>query len=1062
MFYAYYSFILLLKDGVSKPSVFRSVVFTTLRFLNKSYSYDLAMSLLHTIIQIGIERCPLLVFDHMHVIVGKTLFVYHTFNVKESEGATKFQSNIVKVLKLICCSLPKGCEEFGKKIENPQTLLDPLPVELVDSEVFMKLQFPDKVGDEICAFVEREGSKKYPLLRMTGLQHIHKRMQALSAKSSFEDHGISSEIATHFLKYLGELAASSEESDEYKLAVSNCLNDLAGLCIPMSMNSSLYTEMKNELPCPAKRDVKILELLSECLVHDNVAIAAAAIESAEAFLSMPIGKDALNSSSTKIQQYVSPFTNANNSVELDDTGEEENDNSAWIANEPYQKWVFNVYKSVTCKYCCEDVFKLFLPLCKLEEKVCKSLLPYLFYKILHDEINPNWSSCCSSLADHISYLCSRANDTCPEKVRTVLRCVDYIFQHLSPFGNAPLKVSFWTHLDLLCVARAAIIVEFPFTALRYVEIWCDLHGKPRLGSLTAENSSHFKQYQSLLVDIYGAISKPDTFQGIDFVPGLNYQISCYEKHGNWREVLGSCSAVLSSNPSGINPDRDQLVGTLLRSLKKEDFCNIAHYYLKGLRGSPGEYGDLFSDYEYELAWRTCDWTIPNVSCKESKQNVSRLFNKTIYGLLCNVAKGQHSHISALVTDIQIAVLEMSKRDCLETGKSLSSSASKFLQLKELSEICSSLSSAKDISRTVCEWKSRSENILSFDALETATAFRLSLIKACCEYLRLSDSCSNPDSLASSPGFRNSPSSGKLTAALYNGLVDILLFRAERATKASKFDVARNSIAQLEKLTFCDELLENRHKSTLKWLFCTANAHWKMQEYDMAKNNLELITSHWEHSDYESECRTIAAKAFMRLGMWKGYFRSDPAEVIIQDFLCKAIDLLEKENSYDLAKAHFNLAKYLDSQYQSINDSLKSETFEEAETLRQKSAAELIRLNEMISSSKSSKKAHISRDLQVYKVQSEKQLKREREELERIKTDLTGYLEGSLRSYIHALKLGSRYDLSVFRICSLWFSNSANAALSKSFDKEFSQIPSYKFVSVIYQLAARLGCENSGM
>jgi hypothetical protein len=48
---------------------------------------------------------------------------------------------------------------------------------------------------------------------------------------------------------------------------------------------------------------------------------------------------------------------------------------------------------------------------------------------------------------------------------------------------------------------------------------------------------------------------------------------------------------------------------------------------------------------------------------------------------------------------------------------------------------------------------------------------------------------------------------------------------------------------------------------------------------------------------------------------------------------------------------------------------------------------------------------------------------------------------------------------VYRLCSLWFTNSGELAVNQAMQQVFLQVPRAKFVPLVYQIASRL--DNSG-
>ena len=61
-----------------------------------------------------------------------------------------------------------------------------------------------------------------------------------------------------------------------------------------------------------------------------------------------------------------------------------------------------------------------------------------------------------------------------------------------------------------------------------------------------------------------------------------------------------------------------------------------------------------------------------------------------------------------------------------------------------------------------------------------------------------------------------------------------------------------------------------------------------------------------------------------------------------------------------------------------------------------------------------------------------------------------------------LLAGGRYDLQVvFRLFQLWFTLGTDQSVNAQLAESFRQIPSYKLLSLVYQIASRMSAAKSG-
>merc|ERR1719193_715182 len=79
---------------------------------------------------------------------------------------------------------------------------------------------------------------------------------------------------------------------------------------------------------------------------------------------------------------------------------------------------------------------------------------------------------------------------------------------------------------------------------------------------------------------------------------------------------------------------------------------------------------------------------------------------------------------------------------------------------------------------------------------------------------------------------------------------------------------------------------------------------------------------------------------------------------------------------------------------------------------------------------------------------------DRQEIERSITERDMYLLISIRNYLDVLQNGDS-SLAVYRIISLWFSNSINEEVNNVVAEVLPTVPTYRLVPLLYQMAARM-------
>merc|ERR1719318_2238486 len=83
-----------------------------------------------------------------------------------------------------------------------------------------------------------------------------------------------------------------------------------------------------------------------------------------------------------------------------------------------------------------------------------------------------------------------------------------------------------------------------------------------------------------------------------------------------------------------------------------------------------------------------------------------------------------------------------------------------------------------------------------------------------------------------------------------------------------------------------------------------------------------------------------------------------------------------------------------------------------------------------------------------------------QELEMYKTQSEEYLITALKHYLSVLCHGDK-ALAVYRLVSLWFSNSSCPGVQELLAEKLPSVPSYKFIPLLYQMAARMQVPKQG-
>lgn len=123
----------------------------------------------------------------------------------------------------------------------------------------------------------------------------------------------------------------------------------------------------------------------------------------------------------------------------------------------------------------------------------------------------------------------------------------------------------------------------------------------------------------------------------------------------------------------------------------------------------------------------------------------------------------------------------------------------------------------------------------------------------------------------------------------------------------------------------------------------------------------------------------------------------------------------------MCKGYFSYAKYTDDLHQSVIATLSSAEWTISQQLKKHKEEELDEYKELLKSKSVSKTSApiITRHI----TQLAKQIQSDKAEVERINKNKHEFLYDAIGNYVNCLITGSKYDVqAVFRLCSLWFSN----------------------------------------
>lgn len=627
---------------------------------------------------------------------------------------------------------------------------------------------------------------------------------------------------------------------------------------------------------------------------------------------------------------------------------------------------------------------------------------------------------------------------------------------------------YWIPIDYLAVARSAITSGAYFTAVLYVEHWCEENfNSLTLGTPDFSHVEILPQHIEVLLSAVTQINEPDSLYGIIQSHKLTSQIITFEHEGNWSKALEYYDLQIRSDlvaqGSNYSPENflhssgsvvDQMIEKkpykgLIRSLQQIGCTHLLDVYCQGLTSQKGrfQHDPEFTELQYEAAWRSGNW---DFSLLYGESNVLSIqhggdhFNENLHSCLRALKEGGFNEFQIKLKDSKQELLLSICHASEESTKYIYQAINKLQILYHLgmawdsrwTSSCRMLDSLKmpkvsskpvlpssaQLSCLDMDWKRTLKQAqLHMNLLEPFVAFRRVLLQIL--------NCQN-----------------------YT--VQHLLESAATLRKVSRFSQAASALHEFKFL--CAEIGEH---SNLYWLGRLEEAKLlrAQGQYQMAINLAKYISQNYQMNENTSD-------VFRLIGKWLAETRTSNSRTILEKYLKHAVTLAEdcmargKVSTTKRSQMHFHLAHYADALFRSYEERLNSSEWQAAMRLRKHKTKELEALVKRLRSSKKGEKTDCSAKIQ----ELQKQLAMDKEEAEKLQEDRDNFLSTALDEYKRCLVIGDKYDVRVvFRLISLWFSLSIKPIVVDSLLSTISEVQSYKFVPLVYQIASRMGSTKEG-
>ncbi|URE12214.1 FATC domain [Musa troglodytarum] len=705
---------------------------------------------------------------------------------------------------------------------------------------------------------------------------------------------------------------------------------------------------------------------------------------------------------------------------------------------------------------------------KVEENIfCESNGLVKSIQIMLDALNKLRSVYVSEIAGSLSTPVKHGRPSSGGKTRGTSEISKYRSPNVS-LSMSTWKKVYWLSIDYLMVAKAAIRCGSYFTAVMYVEHWCEDHFTGlQLGCPDFSQLELLPPHIDLLMAAYTQINEPDSIYGIIQSNQLTSQIITFEHEGNWSKALEYYDLLVRS--ASIGPGKHSVDDTLsysqategrscwksykglMRSLQKTGCTHVLDVYCQGLTISNGclQHDTEFADMQYEAAWRSGNWDFSLVSGDASTPYSTQFassgqFNEKLHSCLRALYEGNASEFHGKLID--------SKKELVLSIASASRESTEYIHSTIVKlQILDHLGVAWDI-----RWMSSPQVSTFYPKITNIACAPITPEKDQLGWLNTEWSVILRHTQLHLNLFEPFIAFRRVLLQILDCTectIEHLLESASTFRKGSRFSLAAASLHELKQL--CCQM---KQKPISQIYF-----HGRLEEakllkaqgqHDMAINLARYILQN--HSMGEE-----MSNVYRLVGKWLAETRSSNSRIILEQYLKHSVELTELSKDPDekyitkQCQTYYHLAHYTDSLFQSYEERLASSEWQAALRLREHKTRELDALIKRLKRSSKGEKTDYSAKIQ----ELQKQLTMDREEAEKLHDDRDNFLSLALKGYQRCLLIGGKYDLKVvFRLVSLWFNFYSRQNVVEDM---ISTVQSYKFIPLVYQIASRLGSSKDG-
>ncbi|XP_047449742.1 serine-protein kinase ATM isoform X2 [Mugil cephalus] len=1090
------------KDGLGGAWAFvlRDIIYTLIHHINSrplqcdevsNRSLSLCCDLLTSVCQAALQFCDDALDCHLQVIVG-TLTAQVTSRPSISQ-------QVLSLLQFLVI-------ENQQKLKGAISKLEPFP-DIAEFRELRSVQHKLKYNtgtftlrQEITHFLSVTSCDSLPLTRLEGLKELTRQLHDNKAqirellKECHADPSDSVLVKLVLsLLQLCKLAVNQPGGAGILEAAGSCLGELG----PVDLSTIALLHGRDPLyekavslftSSESQRLYIILNCMNDALTQQRIEVRRAAAQCVRNILATQSGVDFWDQhkdNKDPMLAYLNPFRTSRNKV-VSVSAEESTEARRKLESQEF--WVpqaggHKAWLKALCTALLDsggvrsEALLLSRPLCLVWVDCCQTLLPLIIHSILLDDSDGSWRELLSSHIQDFFSFCSRSaqaasrsatplnSDSESDSVsqglydktslRSMLAVIDYLRHQQRPLeaeSNSCGTVcdsNFWLELNYLEVAKAAQSCSAHFTALLYTEIYVDKikanmeesrRTKSRatrkinfednsqtitISSLTEKSMEDTSiSLQDLLIEVYRSIGEPDSLYGCggETMTSPLTRIRTYEHEAMWGKALTSYDL------HSTLPEVTRQVG-IVEGLQNFGLSRILATYMRGLESEGVEWGAELRELRFQAAWRNTQW---DCELSEKSEKSTPGFHESVFCSLQALRDKEFSIFDETLKLARGAEVEELCRGSLEAVSSLYPALRNLQSIRELESVKQLFSRPfSDVTlREVCsQWRQHSQLLVDsdFSLVEPVLA-----VRSVAQQTLLSRV-------------------GDVDGAQYlsSVLTDHLMELCRLARRAGNTQLAERAVHQMKQHGGAGTWVSSPVSS---WQLEEAQVFWAKGEQGLALGLLrQMIHSLEEKVDLNPAVAPVYTQCLRLCGNWLAETCLESPGVILEKFLERAVEVIEEESvvqdsglQSQRTEAFLSLARFSDAQYQSIDKYMNSSEFENKQALLEKAKEEVDLMRE--------RKVTTNR----YTIKVQRELELDEKALSNLQTDRQRFLCKAVENYIQCLEQGEEHDTWVFRLASLWLENAHIKVVNDMMKKGVKKIPSYKFLPLMYQLAARMG------